>query len=101
VSKFQVLKLGKANSTPRVWTPIERRRGELRTSGSVSEVQPRKSETATIDREDAVAGARVSVLVGSRSVCSVEKRVMVNHVVAHVVGPFEDLGADVDHEGVG
>jgi hypothetical protein len=39
--------------------------------------------------------------VGGFLMLSVKKRVMADHIARHVVCPFEDLGADVDHEGVG
>jgi hypothetical protein len=47
----------------------------------------------------ALAGAGV---VGGNhvSVRSIEEGVQVDHVARHVVGPFEDLRADVDKKGI-
>jgi hypothetical protein len=39
--------------------------------------------------------------VGASSVRGVKEGVVVNHITAHVVSPFEDLGSDVSEEGVG
>jgi hypothetical protein len=55
--------------------------------------------SVTIGREVAVC-ARV-VCVSLRDVRGDEEGVIVNHVVAHIVSPFEDLGTNVDEESVG
>jgi hypothetical protein len=53
----------------------------------------------TIETEAAV-GAGV-VCVGLRDVRGVEEGVIANHVVPHVIGPFEDLGTNADEESIG
>jgi hypothetical protein len=70
-------------------------------------------ETASVmdvelwNRHDVVSAieGRLEALAGSGiircdevSMWSVEKRVEVDHVARHVIGPFEDLGSDVDQE---
>jgi hypothetical protein len=82
-----------------MYSTIEQRRGARRASDSVEEVYPRENGSVTIERE-AAAGTRV-VCVGLRDVRGVDVGVIVNHVVAHVVGPFENLGSNVDKESVG
>jgi hypothetical protein len=66
-----------------------------RASDSVEEVK----QSATIEREAAV-GTRV-VCVGLRDVRGAEEGVIVNHVVAHIASPFENLGTKIDEESVG
>jgi hypothetical protein len=70
-------------------------------------------ETASVmdvelwNRHDVVSAieGRLEALAGSGiircdevSMWSVEERVEVDHVARHVIGPFEDLGSDVDQE---
>ncbi len=59
------------------------------------------------NRHDVVSAieGRLEALAGSGiirgdeiSMWSVEERVEVDHVARHVIGPFEDLGSDVDQE---
>ena len=40
-------------------------------------------------------------VIGNVIEANVEEGLEVNHVGGHVVGPLEDLGSDVDEEGVG
>ena len=63
-----------------------------------------KDDKGAIDRVKlACFGTRVSgVNAGSIGAdADIEKGVEAGHVTAHVTGPFQDLGADVDKEGVG
>ena len=48
-------------------------------------------------RLEALAGSGV-IRCDEVSMWSVEERVKVDHVARHVIGPFEDLGSDVDQE---
>jgi hypothetical protein len=55
--------------------------------------------TAIEGLEKALPFARI---VGGNGigVCGIEEGVVVDHVVRHVVGPFEDLWSNIDHKSI-
>jgi DUF917 family protein len=83
-----------AKQTPLPST-IEKRRGARTASESVEDCNRGRMGRSPLKE----VGARVCV--GLKDVRGVKEGVIVNHVVAHIVSPFENLGTNLDEKNVG